>query len=125
MEAELLAGAEARAETGIDANCYLYQSRALTTQNLGYARGDAANWREALANGLSRVNASVLMMPSRTDGSVQPRFAAEIVDILQSLGKTAKLHVIDSERGHGGSREFYQMIPVMSEFMDTLPGAKP
>ena len=56
---------------------------------------------------------------------MQPRFAAEIVDILQSLGKTAKLHVIDSERGHGGSREFYQMIPVMSEFMDTLPGAKP
>ena len=125
MEAELLTGATARAETGIDANCYLYQSRALTTQNLGYARGDADNWRQGLANGLSRVNASVLMMPSRTDGSVQPRFAAEIVDILQTLGKTAKLHVIDSERGHSGSREFYQMIPAMSAFIGSLPGAKP
>jgi homoserine O-acetyltransferase len=124
MEAELLASATERARTGIDANCYLYQSRALTTQNLGYARGDADNWREALANGLNRVNASVLMMPSRTDGSVQPRFAAEIVDILQTLGKSATLHVIDSERGHGGSREFYQMIPVMSAFIGALPGAK-
>jgi hypothetical protein len=65
------------------------------------------------------------MMPSRTDGSVQPRFAAEIVDILQTLGKTAKLHVIDSERGHSGSRDFYQMIPAMSAFIDSLPGAKP
>ena len=125
MEVDLLAGATARAETGIDANCYLYQSRALTTQNLGYGRGEARNWREALANGLSRVEASVLMMPSRTDGSVQPRFAAEIVDILQTLGKPARLHVIDSERGHGGSREFYQMIPVMVDFIATLPGAKP
>ena len=125
MEGELIAGATARAETGIDANCYLYQSRALTTQNLGYKRGDANNWREALANGLSRVEASVLMMPSRTDGSVQPRFAAEIVDILQTLGKQARLHVIDSERGHSGSREFYQMIPVMSDFIAALPGAKP
>jgi homoserine acetyltransferase len=65
------------------------------------------------------------MMPSRTDGSVQPRFAAEIVDILQTLGKQASLHVIDSERGHSGSRDFYQMIPVMSEFVAALPGAKP
>jgi len=125
METELLAGVKARAETGIDANCYLYQSRALTTQNLGYKRGDAVNWREALANGLARVEANVLMMPSRTDGSVQPKYAAEIVDILQTLGKPARLHVIDSERGHSGSREFYQMIPVMFDFIAALPGAKP
>jgi len=124
MEQQLLDGVYARAETGIDANCYLYQSRALTTQNLGYGRGEASNWREALANGLRRVEANVLMMPSRTDGSVQPRFAAEIVDILQTLGKPAKLHVIDSERGHSGSRDFYQMIPVMNEFISGLPNAK-
>jgi homoserine O-acetyltransferase len=124
MEETLLASASSRADTGIDANCYLYQSRALTTQNLGFGRGEAANWREALANGLRHVEASVLMMPSRTDGSVQPRFAAEIVDILQTFGKSATLHVIDSERGHSGSREFYQMIPVMSEFIAGLPGAR-
>ena len=124
MEQQLLDSAFGRAETGIDANCYLYQSRALTTQNLGHDRGSAETWREALANGLQHVQASVLMMPSRTDGSVQPRFAAEIVDILQTLGKTAQLHVIDSERGHSGSREFYQMIPVMHEFISTLPHAK-
>ena len=52
------------------------------------------------------------MMPSRTDGSVRPNFAAEIVDILQTLGKPAQLHVIDSERGQGGAYEFYQMTPV-------------
>lgn len=124
MEQALLESAFSRAGSGVDANCYLYQSRALTTQNLGYRRGDASNWREALANGLRRVEASVLMMPSRTDGSVAPQFAAEIVDILQTLGKTARLHVIDSERGHSGSREFYQMTPVMAEFIDSLPGAK-
>lgn len=124
MEQQLLDSAFGRAETGIDANCYLYQSRALTTQNLGHGRGPAESWREALANGLQRVEASVLMMPSRTDGSVQPRFAAEIVDILQTLGKLAKLHVIDSELGHSGSRDFYQMIPVMNEFISTLPSAK-
>jgi|TARA_B110000116_G_scaffold208958_1_gene184469 homoserine O-acetyltransferase len=124
MEEQLLDSALTRSETNIDANCYLYQSRALTTQNLGYGRGHASTWREALANGLRLAEASVLMMPSRTDGSVQPRFAAEIVDILQTLGKPAKLHVIDSERGHSGSRDFYQMIPVMTEFISGLPGAK-
>lgn len=125
MEEQLLGSALDRAATGIDANCYLYQSRALTSQNLGHDRGPAETWRQALANGLQRVEANVLMMPSRTDGSVQPRFAAEIVDILQTLGKPAKLHVIDSERGHSGSREFYQMIPVMTDFISGLPGAKP
>ena len=125
MEKELLERAIARSEVGIDANCYLYQSRALTTQNLGWGRGDTDGWRKSLANGLQRVEARVLMMPSRTDGSVRPNFAAEIVDILQTLGKPAKLHVIDSERGHSGAYEFYQTTPIMNAFIASLPGAKP
>jgi homoserine O-acetyltransferase len=126
MEKELWEGRLRGAETGIDANCYLYQSRALTTQNLGYKRGDySRGWRANLADGLKLIEAAVLMMPSRTDGSARPVFSAEVVDILQSMGKKAKLHVIDSDRGHGGYREYYQIIPVMKEFIDALPGAKP
>ena len=125
MENELWTGALRGAESGVDANDYLYQSRALTTQNLGWGRGDATHWRASLANGLKRVEAQVLMMPSKTDGSVRPTFSREVVDILQTLGKKAKLHVIDSERGHGGSREYYQIIPVIREFIQSLPGVKP
>jgi homoserine O-acetyltransferase len=121
MEKELWESALRNAETGIDANCYLYQSRALSTMNLGWKRGDyGRGWRASLADGLKLVQAEVLMMPSRTDGSVRPEFAAEVVDILRTLGKKAKLHVIDSDLGHGGSREYSQMIPVMTAFIEGL-----
>jgi homoserine acetyltransferase len=73
---------------------------------------------------LKLVQAAVLMMPSKTDDSVRPEYGKEIVDILQTLGKRAELHVIDSERGHGGSSEFYQIIPVMTQFISSLPGGK-
>ncbi len=126
METELWEGVLRGAESGVDANCYLYQSRALTTQNLGYRRGDyGRGWRANLADGLERIKAAVLMMPSRTDGSARPNFSAEVVDILLTQGKKAELHVIDSDRGHGGYREYYQLIPVMKKFVDGLPSAKP
>jgi homoserine O-acetyltransferase len=125
FEEDLWSGALKGAETNIDANCYLYQSRALANQNLGWKRGDySKGWRANLADGLKLVQAAVLMMPSKTDDSVRPEYAKEIVDILQSLGKRAELRVIDSERGHSGSGDYYQMIPYMKAFIDTLPGGK-
>ena len=81
-------------------------------------------WRANLADGLKLAKAAVLMMPSRTDDSVRPEYAKEIVDIMREMGKRAELHVIDSERGHGGSSEHYQMIPVMTRFIESLPGGK-
>jgi hypothetical protein len=33
--------------------------------------------------------------------------------------------VIDSERGHGGGTEYHQIVPVMTKFINSLPGAKP
>jgi homoserine O-acetyltransferase len=126
FERDLWANALKGAETSIDANDYLYQSRALTNQNLGWKRGDyARGWRANLTDGLKLVQAAVLMMPSKTDDSVRPQYAQEIVDILQTLGKRAEIHVIDSERGHSGSGDFYEMIPAMKAFIDTLPGGKP
>jgi len=125
LEGDLMKSALATAEKGIDANCYLYQSRALSTMNLGWKRGDyRRGWRASLADGLKEVNAAVLMMPSRTDGSVRPEFAAEIVDILRTLGKKAELHVIDSEKGHAGSSEYSQMIGPMKDFIQSLPGGR-
>lgn len=56
--------------------------------------------------------------------AVRPEFAAEVVDILRSMGKKASLHVIDSERGQGGSREYGQIVPPLSKFIEGLPGAK-
>ncbi len=125
MEKELWEAALRSAETGMDANCYLIQSRALTLQNIGWKRGDySRGWRANEADGLGLVKAEVLMMPSKTDGSVRPNFAEEVVDILRTMGKKAKLHVIDSEKGHNGFTEYYQMIPVMNEFIKSLPSAK-
>jgi homoserine O-acetyltransferase len=125
LENDLMKSALASAEKGIDANCYLYQSRALSTMNLGWKRGDySRGYRASLADGLRLVNAAVLMMPSRTDGSVRPEFATEIVDILRTMGKKAELHVIDSDRGHAGSSEYNQMIPAMKNFIKGLPGAR-
>ncbi len=125
FEGDLWANALKGAETGIDANDYLYQSKALTTMNLGWKRGDySKGWRANLTDGLKLVQAAVLMMPSKTDDSVRPPYGQEIVDILQSLGKRAEIHVIDSERGHAGSSEFYEMIPAMRAFIDSLPGGK-
>jgi homoserine O-acetyltransferase len=125
FEGDLWAGALRGAETGVDANDYLYQSRALTNQNLGWKRGDySRGWRANLADGLKLVQAAVLMMPSRTDDSVRPMYGQEIVDILRTLGKRAELHVIDSERGHGGASDYYQMIPYMKRFIASLPGGR-
>jgi homoserine O-acetyltransferase/O-succinyltransferase len=125
LEQELWDNGLRNAQTGQDANCFLYQSFALTRQNIGWKRGDyGRGWRANLADALKLVKADVLMMPSRTDDSVRPPFAAEVVEILRSLGKKATLHVIDSEMGHSGSREYYQIIPPLSRFIDALPGAK-
>lgn len=125
MEKELLDNAMRGSESGLDANDYLYQSWAVSRQNVGWKRGDYS--RGYLANeadGLKLVKAAVLMLPSRTDDSMRPHFAKEVVDILRSLGKRAELHVIDSERGHGGGTEYYQIIPVITKFINSLPGAK-
>lgn len=125
LEKEIWENGLRSARTGQDANCFLYQSFALTRQNIGWKRGDyRRGWRANLTDGLELVKADVLMMPSRTDDSVRPEFAAEVVDILRSLGKKAALHVIDSERGHSGSREYSQIIPPLSKFIEGLPGAK-
>ncbi len=125
FEGDLWANALKGVETGIDANDYLYQSRALANQNLGWKRGDyARGWRENLTEGLKLVQAAVLMMPSKTDDSVRPQYGQEIVDILQGLGKRAEIHVIDSERGHSGSSDYYEMIPAMKQFIASLPGGK-
>lgn len=125
FEAELWANALAGAERNIDANDYLYQSRALANQNLGWKRGDyTRGYRANLADALKLTNAAVLMMPSKTDDSVRPSYGQEIVDIMQTLGKRAEIHVIDSERGHSGSSEFTQMIGPMTRFIDSLPGGR-
>lgn len=125
FEKDLWDNALRGAETGIDANDYLYQSRALANQNLGWKRGDySRGWRANLADGLKLVQAAVLMMPSRTDDSVRPMYAQEIVDILRTLGKRAEIHVIDSERGHSGSGDYYEMIPPMTRFIASLAGGK-
>jgi homoserine O-acetyltransferase len=124
FEGELWASALANVEKNIDANDYLYQSRALANQNLGWKRGDyARGYRANLADALSLTHAAVLMMPSKTDDSVRPSYGQEIVDIMRTLGKRAELHVIDSERGHSGSSEFSQMVAPMKRFIDSLPGA--
>jgi len=123
FEGELWASALQSVERNIDANDYLYQSRALANQNLGWKRGDyARGYRANLADALKLTSAAVLMMPSKTDDSVRPSYGQEIVDIMRTLGKLAELHVIDSERGHSGSSEFSQMIPPMRRFIDSLPG---
>jgi homoserine O-acetyltransferase len=125
MEKELIEGALRGAKTGLDANDYLYQSWAVSRQNVGWKRGDYS--RGYLANeadGLKHVKAAVLMLPSKTDDSMRPHFAKEVVDILRSMGKRAELHVIDSDRGHGGGTDYYQVVPVMKKFIDSLPGAK-
>jgi homoserine O-acetyltransferase len=125
IEAELWENAQRGVKTGQDANCFLYQSFALTRMNVGWKRGDySRGWRANLMDGLRLVKADVLMMPSRTDDSARPEYAAEVVDILRSLGKNATLHVIDSERGHSGFSEYYQIIPPLQRFIDGLPGAK-
>jgi homoserine acetyltransferase len=49
-----------------------------------------------MADGLKFVKAEVIVMPSKTDGLVRPEWAAHAVDILRTLGKKAKLHVIDT-----------------------------
>jgi homoserine O-acetyltransferase len=124
FEGALWANALANVETNIDANDYLYQSRALANQNLGWKRGDyARGYRANLADALRLTNAAVLMMPSKTDDSVRPSYGQEIVDIMRTLGKRAEIHVIDSERGHSGSSEFSQMVAPMTRFIDSLPGA--
>ncbi|MGE3886766.1 MAG: alpha/beta fold hydrolase family protein [Vicinamibacterales bacterium] len=123
FEGQLWANALENAERNIDANDYLYQSRALANQNLGWKRGDySRGYRANLADALKLTSAAVLMMPSKTDDSVRPSYGQEIVDIMRTLGKRAEIHVIDSERGHGGSSEFSQMIPPMKRFIDSLPG---
>jgi homoserine O-acetyltransferase/O-succinyltransferase len=125
MEKELMDNATRGAKSGLDANDYLYQSWAVSRQNVGWKRGDYS--RGYLANeadGLKNVKAAVLMLPSKTDDSMRPQFAKEVVDILRSMGKRAELHIIDSERGHGGGTEYYQIIPVMTKFIESLPGAK-
>jgi homoserine O-acetyltransferase/O-succinyltransferase len=125
FERELWESALKGVETNIDANNYLYQSRALANQNLGWKRGDySRGYRANLADALALTDSAVLMMPSKTDDSVRPEYAAEIVEIMRTLGKRAELHVIDSERGHSGSTEFYQMAPVIKAFLDTLPSSK-
>ena len=125
FEGDMWTNALRGAETNIDANNYLYQSKALTNQNLGWKRGDySRGWRANLTDALKLAQAAVLMMPSKTDDSVRPEYGKEIVDIMRTLGKRAELHVIDSERGHSGSGEIYQLIPVMKQFIDSLPGAK-
>ena len=113
------------AETGLDANCYLYRSWAVSRQNVGWKRGDySRGYRANLTDGLKLVQAAVLMMPSKTDDSMRPHFAQEVVDILRTLGKRAEIHVINSERGHGGGGEYLLTNPVMTKFIDSLPGAK-
>lgn len=125
FEAELWATALAGAERNVDANDYLYQSRALANQNLGWKRGDyARGYRANLADALTLTTSAVLMMPSKTDDSVRPSYGQEIVDIMQTLGKRAEIHVIDSERGHSGSSEFAQMIGPMTRFIESLPGGR-
>ena len=125
MEQELWDNALRGVKNGQDANCQLYQSFALTRQNIGWKRGDySRGWAANMMDGLKLVKADVLMMPSRTDDSVRPEFAAEVVNMLRSLGKKATLHVIDSERGHGASSEYYQIVPPLSAFISRLPGAK-
>ncbi len=125
FEGDMYANALKSAETNVDANNYLYQSKALTNQNLGWKRGDySRGWRANLTDALKLAQAAILMMPSKTDDSVRPEYAKEILDIMRGLGKRAELHVIDSERGHGGSSEFYEMIPAMAQFIASLPGAK-
>jgi homoserine O-acetyltransferase/O-succinyltransferase len=125
IEKELWERSLAGAEEGLDANCWLYRSWAVTRQNIGWKRGDySRGWAANLADALRLVQADVLMMPSRTDDSMRPEWAKEIVDILRSMGKKAKLHIIDTERGHGGATEYYQTNPVMAEFINQLPGAK-
>jgi len=123
FEGELWANALANAERNIDANDYLYQSRALANQNLGWKRGDySRGYRASLADALKLTSAAVLMMPSKTDDSVRPSYGQEIVEIMRTLGKRAEIHVIDSERGHSGSSEFSQMIAPMKRFIASLPG---
>jgi homoserine O-acetyltransferase len=79
FEGELWASALANAERNIDANDYLYQSRALANQNLGWKRGDyARGYRANLADALRLTNAAVLMMPSKTDDSVRPSYGQEM-----------------------------------------------
>ena len=126
FERDLWANALKEAESGLDANCELYRLRAVSNQNLGWNRGDySRGWMANLADGLKSVQADVLMMPFKTDDSVRPDTAKEIVDILRTFGKRAELHIVDSERGHGGaSRDTVQMSPIMKQFIDHLPGAK-
>jgi homoserine O-acetyltransferase len=125
IEKELWERSLAGAEAGLDANCWLYRSWAVTRQNIGWKRGDySRGWRANLADALQLVKADVLMMPSRTDDSMRPEWAKEIVDILRSMGKKARLHVIDTERGHGGATDYYQTNPIMTEFINQLPSAK-
>jgi homoserine O-acetyltransferase len=125
MERELWERSLAGAGRGLDANCWLYRSWAVSRQNIGWKRGDySRGWRANLADALQLVKADVLMMPGKTDDSMRPEWAKEIVDILRSMGKKAQLHVIDSERGHGGATEYYQTNPVMIEFINQLAGAK-
>lgn len=125
FEAGLWASALANAERNVDANDYLYQSRALANQNLGWKRGDySRGYRANLADALTLTSSAVLMMPSKTDDSVRPSYGQEIVDIMRTLGKRAEIHVIDSERGHSGSSEFSQMIEPMRRFIDSLPGGR-
>ena len=105
FEAELWANALANVERNVDANDYLYQSRALANQNLGWKRGDyARGYRANLADALRLTNAAVLMMPSKTDDSVRPSYGQEIVDIMRTLGKRAEIHVIDSGAATAGRR---------------------
>jgi homoserine acetyltransferase len=125
MEKELYGNALRGAERGIDANDLLYQSWAVSRQNVGWKRGDySRGYLASEADGLQHMKAAVLMLPSKTDDSMRPHFAKEVVDIMRMMGKRAEIHIIDSERGHGGGTEYHQIVPVMKAFIDSLRSAK-
>jgi homoserine O-acetyltransferase len=125
MEKELWDRAMRSAGRGHDANCMLYQDWAGSRMHVARGRSDPSKQlRAQLADALRVAQADVLAMASRTDDSMRPYYNQVMVDILHSLDKKATAHVIDSERGHGGSREYYAMIPAMNAFINGLPGAK-
>ena len=104
----------------VDANTYLYTSRALTYFDL------ARQYGGTLESALRDVRARTLLIAFSSDWLYPPSGSEELADALRALGKDVELHVIDAPYGHDCFLlEESRQTPMIQDFLarqKTAPG---
>jgi len=114
IEAEIDKIARARAAL-IDANSYIYLARANALYRAGY--GD-----RSLEEALSRVRATVLLIPCCSDLFLPPYQSQLLFDLLKQHGVEVSLYELESEGGHlAGVLEIEKAAEVLRTFLESSP----